>query len=62
MQRLSLRSQPLQQQLTRDVGLPWDVGRISRSSIRPLEFLATGHSVIALITCFPSTAQDISFL
>jgi len=34
---------------------------VSRSSIRPLEFLATGHSVIALITYFPSTAQDISF-
>ena len=29
---------------------------VSRSSIRSLEFLATGHSVIALITYFPSTA------
>jgi len=34
---------------------------VSRSSICPLEFLATGHSVIALITYFPSTAQDIFF-
>ena len=30
---------------------------ISHSSIRPLEFLATGHSVIALITYFPSSSR-----
>jgi len=34
---------------------------VSRSSIRPLELLATGHSVIVLFTCFASTVQDISF-
>jgi len=29
---------------------------VSRSSILSLELLAIGHSVIAIITCFPSTA------
>jgi len=35
---------------------------VSCCSIRSLELLATGHSVTALFTHFPSTAQDISFL
>jgi len=32
---------------------------VSCNSIRSLELLAIGHSVIPLFTCSPSTAQDI---
>jgi len=34
---------------------------VSCRSIRSLELLAVGHSVIAIFAHFPSTAQDISF-
>jgi len=51
---------PYLNQLTRVADLPGR-RRLRSSSSQPLEFLATGHSVIALITCFPSTAQDVSF-
>jgi len=45
----------------RDRRLCYRTSLVSSSSICSLELPATGHSVIALITFFPSTAQDISF-